>query len=213
MARFILFFLVVFPVFTQAQFTYVLEQRIPVKDQQGNDIPLAWAGGLNAAHHNTMDLNGDGDEDLVLYDRMANKIITFLNQDNAYRYAPEFEAFFPGEIANWLLLRDYNCDGKKDIFTGNILGIKVFVNVTAPGENLTWKEFSFYTGFSGSKSEVLLTKGFSGKINLQLQFDDLPSITDADGDGDLDIFNMRFVGDGTVNSHSIMKTVLPQEVA
>jgi hypothetical protein len=185
----------------QAQFTYVLDQTIPVKDEQGNDIPLAWSGGLNAAHYNTLDLNGDGEEDLVIYDRMGDKVLTFLNQENTYRYAPEFEATFPDAITNWLLLRDYNCDGRKDIFTGNILGIKVYTNVTAPGQNLTWEEFSFYTGFPGSKSEVLLTKGFSGKINLQLQFDDLPSITDADGDGDLDIFSMRFVGAGTIEYH------------
>jgi hypothetical protein len=178
-----------------------MDQTIPVKDEQGNILPLAWAGGLNAAHYNTMDLNDDGKEDLVLYDRMGGKILTFLDTENQYQYAPEYEEFFPREITNWLLLRDYNCDGKKDIFTGNILGIKVYTNVTVSGENPTWEEFTFYTGFPGAKSEVLLTKGFSGKINLQLQFDDLPAIADADGDGDLDIFNVRFVGEGTVEYH------------
>ncbi|MBA4055694.1 MAG: hypothetical protein C0490_13345 [Marivirga sp.] len=98
------------------------------------------------------------------------------------------------------MLRDINCDGKKDIFTGDILGIKVFTNVSV-GENLSWEQFLFYSGFPGSKSQVLLTKGFSGKINLQLQFDDLPAIVDADGDGDLDIFNVRFVGNGSVEYH------------
>lgn len=195
------FLFLILPVSLQAQFTYVMEQNVPVKDEQGNEISLPWAGGLNAAHYNTLDFNNDGKDDLVLFDRMGDKIFTFINQNNKYQYAPDYEAFFPDDITNWLLLRDYNCDGKKDIFTGNILGIKIYTNVTKPGENLTWKEFSFYTGFSGAKSEVLLTKGFSGKINLQLQSDDLPSITDADGDGDLDIFNVRFVGQGTVEYH------------
>lgn len=194
----LLFFLL--PVALHAQFTYVLEQDIPVRNEDGDAIELAWAGGLNAAHYNTLDLNGDGKDDLVLFDRMGDKVFTFLNEENKYRYAPEFEEFFPEDITNWLLLRDYNCDGKKDIFTGNILGIKVFTNVTAPGENPTWEHFTFSSG-SGTKSDVLLTKGFSGKINLQLQFDDLPSITDADGDGDLDIFNLHFIGQGTVEYH------------
>jgi hypothetical protein len=162
---------------------------------------MPWAGGLNAAHYNTMDLNQDGKDDLVLFDRTADKVMTFLQQDNQYLHAPDYESFFPDEITNWLLLRDFNCDGKKDIFTGDILGIKVYLNETDDAENPSWKQFLFYSGFTGPKSQVLLTKGFSGMINLQLQFDDLPSIGDADGDGDMDIFNVRFVGNGTVEYH------------
>ena len=191
----------IFPLALQAQFTYVTDQSIPVRDGDGNALLMPWAGGLNAAHYNTMDLNEDGKDDLVLFDRTADKVVTFLNQNNQYVYAPEYETLFPADITNWLLLRDANCDGKKDIFTGDILGIKVYTNVTEPGENLAWERFLFYSGFEGPKSQVLLTKGFSGKINLQLQFDDLPSIVDADGDGDLDIFNVRFVGVGTVEYH------------
>jgi hypothetical protein len=182
-----------------AQFTYVLDQSIPVETDKGT-LNMPWAGGLNAAQYNTMDLNEDGREDLVLFDRMANKIYTFLNQDNAYKYTPQYESFFPSDVANWLLLRDLNCDGRKDIFTGNILGMKVYDNVTAPGGTLTWKHHIFYD--NGAKSDVLLTKGFSDeKINLQLQFDDLPAIMDADGDGDLDIFTVRFAGNGTIEYH------------
>lgn len=99
------------------------------------------------------------------------------------------------------MLRDYNCDGKKDIFTGHSLGIKVYINVTGPGEDLSWEHYVFRTGFGSGTSPVVLTKGFTAKINLQLQFDDLPAFIDADEDGDLDIFNVRFVGNGTVEYH------------
>jgi len=193
--------LVLLPVSLFGQFTYALEESIPVSDNDQNELPAPWAGGLNAAHYNTMDLDDDGKEDLVLFDRTADKVLTFLNKDDQYRYAPEYETFFPEEITNWLLLRDFNCDGKKDIFTGDILGIKVYMNETQAGGNISWKQFLFYSGPGGTKSPVLLTKGFSGKINLQLQFDDLPAIIDADGDGDLDIFNVRFVGNGTIEYH------------
>ena len=193
--------LLLFPATLHAQFTYVLDQDIPVANEDGNAIGFAWAGGLNAAHYNTMDLNGDGKNDLVLFDRMGDKIFTFLNQDNQYIYTPEFEEFFPDDVTDWLLLRDYNCDGRKDIFTGNNLGIKVYTNVTGPGENPGWKHFTFSSEAFGTKSDVLLTKGFRDKINLKLQFDDLPSFTDADGDGDLDIFNVHFVGEGTIEYH------------
>ena len=184
-----------------AQYTYVIDQSIPVKDQAGERLLMPWAGGLNAAQHNVMDLNEDGKDDLVIYDRTADRIITFLNEDNQYHYAPEYQNFFPSDITNWLLLRDYNCDGKKDIFTGHSLGIKVYINVTGPGENPSWEHYVFRTGFGSGTSPVILTKGFTAKINLQLQFDDLPAFIDADEDGDLDIFNVRFVGNGTVEYH------------
>jgi hypothetical protein len=193
--------LALLPITVSAQFSYVLQQDIPVEDINGNALTAAWAGGLNAAQYSTIDLNNDNADDLVLFDRMANKVITFLNVNNQYQYAFEFEHFFPAEVTNWLLLKDFNNDGRKDIFTGDVLGIKVFVNTTEPGEPLQWQKYFFFAGSQGAKSEVLLTKGFSGLINLQMQFDDLPSIVDADGDGDLDIFNVRFVGNGTVEFH------------
>lgn len=192
---------VLLPLTLQAQFAYEYDQSIPVRDANNELLPMPWTGGLNAAHYNTMDLNQDGNEDLVLFDRTADKVLTFLNESNQYRYAPEFENSFPADITNWLLLRDANCDGKKDIFTGNNLGIKVYLNITASEDLPQWKHFMFSTGISGGKSDVLLTKGFTDKVNLQLQFDDLPAIIDADGDGDLDIFNVRFVGNGTVEYH------------
>src|SRR5687768_9748264 len=110
MLRSLWFFLLFLSVDLQAQFTYVMDQAIPVKDEQGNELSLPWAGGLNAAHYNTLDLNGDNLDDLVLFDRMGDKILTFRRAENKYEYAPEFEELFPEDITNWLLLRDFNCD-------------------------------------------------------------------------------------------------------
>jgi hypothetical protein len=175
-----------------AQFTYSLDQSIPV-EVNGETLKLAWAGGLNAAQINTMDLNGDNKQDLVVFDRTANKILTYVNQDNKYIYAPEYEELFPDQVSQWMLLRDFNCDGRKDIFTSDPFGIIVFVNTTKPGENLSWRYYN--PGFP------LLTKGFSGNVNLKVNPDDIPAIDDIDGDGDLDILNVRFVGVGTIEWH------------
>ena len=182
-----------------AQFTYRLDTSIPVI-VDNDTLPLAWSGGFNAGQVNTMDLNQDNVDDLVMYDRMAGRILTFLKTGNQYIYAPQYETFFPEEITNWVLLRDFNRDGKKDLFTGDVLGIKVYKNISSPGQPPAWEHFLFDTGF-GTKSTVLLTKGFTNKVNLQLNFDDLPAISDADGDGDLDIFNVKFVGAGTIEFH------------
>jgi hypothetical protein len=200
MQRLVCLWLVGCPALVFGQFNYVIEQTVPVTDQSNIPYEIPWAGGLNAAHYNSIDLNQDGAEDLLLFDRMAGKPVPFLNDNGRYRYAPEYETQFP-EMANWVLLRDFNCDGRKDIFTGDVLGIRVFLNTTATNGPLRWEPHLFFSQSGAPKSQVLLTKGFSGLINLQLQFDDLPSITDMDNDGDLDILSMNFLGDGAVELH------------
>jgi hypothetical protein len=175
-----------------AQFTYQMDQSVLV-EINGQGLSMPWAGGLNSAQVNTMDLNNDGHQDLVVFDRTANKVITYLAEGQAYRYAPNYESLFPAEINQWFLLRDFNCDGKKDIFTSDPFGIMVFVNTTQSGNPLSWRLFN--PGFP------LLTVGFSGSVNLKVNQSDLPAIDDVDGDGDLDILNVRFVGVGTVEWH------------
>jgi hypothetical protein len=197
MKKLLVILLLVHSLLCSGQFTFDLDQAVVVRAGD-NTLPSAWAGGLNTAQYNTMDLDGDGNDDLVLYDRMAKKVVTYLNTSNTWKYAPEYESLFPTEITNWLLLRDFNLDGRKDIFTGDILGMRVFINV-AQSDIPQWELFPFFA--NGMRSEVLLTKGLSGIINLQMQFDDIPGIADADGDGDLDIFSIDYGGSGTVNFH------------
>lgn len=184
----------------KAQFNYTIDQSIPVVGSNKVVLRNPWAGGLNATQFNTMDLDGDAKDDLVLFDRMANRIITFLNVKDKWTYAPEYEAEFPADVTNWILLKDFNCDGKKDIFTGDPFGAKVYQNVSTEKGRSNWKRFMF-SGQGGTRSDILLTKGFTTKTNLQLQYDDLPTIVDADNDGDLDIFNVRFTGNGSVEYH------------
>ncbi|MCU0420100.1 MAG: T9SS type A sorting domain-containing protein [Cyclobacteriaceae bacterium] len=180
-----------------AQFTYRLDQSVPVVVNE-QLLANAWAGGLNSVQVSTMDLDNDGQEDLVVFDRASDKLSTFLRQGTFYRYAPEYESQFPDGISQWLLLRDFNCDGKKDIFTSHPLGIRVIVNSSTPTE-LRWRFFN--------NDAPLLTIGFSPPnapplpINLQIDQQGLPAIEDIDGDGDLDVLNVRFVGIGSIEWH------------
>ena len=194
-----LFFLL-FPLSVLAQFTYQVDQSIPVA-QNGKVLLNPWAGGLNSPQVSTMDLNADGAADLVLFDKTASRVSTFLASDNGYHYAPDYEALFPAEVNTFVVLRDYNCDGKKDLFTFGQIGVLVFQNVTQPGKPLTWKKLKFYNSDTGLRSEVLLTLGFSGKINLLPGTNDLPNFVDMDGDGDLDVLNMRFVSPSSAEYH------------
>ncbi len=193
-------FLLLFPLTLSAQFTYRIDQSIPVQNGE-NLLPNPWSGGFNSPQLSTLDLNGDGQADLVIFDKMASKISTFVAKNGKYLYAPEYEVLFPSEVSTFLVLRDYNCDGKKDLFTFGQIGILVFQNTTQPGKQVTWKKLSFYNSDSKRMSDVLLTRGFSIKVNLLPGTNDLPNFLDMDGDGDLDVLNMRFVSPSTAEYH------------
>lgn len=188
--------LLLIPITSFAQFSYTIDQSIPV-EINGRSLTMPWAGGLNSAQVSKMDFDGDNKEDLVVFDRAANKIMPYRNNgSNQYEYAPDYEALFPESVSAWMLLRDINCDGKKDLFTSDPFGMVAFINTTKPGQQLSWR--SFNPGFP------LLTKGFNGNINLKINDVDIPAIDDVDNDGDLDILAMRFVGIGTVEYHKNM---------
>jgi FG-GAP-like repeat/Secretion system C-terminal sorting domain len=176
------------------QNAYEVDFSIPVSNADDELLGQAWTGGLNAVQVNKLDINNDDVEDLILFDRTANKIVTYLVQEQQYIYSPEYEAFFPDDLNNFLLLRDFDGDGRKDIFTGNPFGIKIYLNIS-DGNIPDWQHLLF------QNSNVILTTGFSGKTNIQLQADDVPSIADMDGDGDLDILCMNFSGNGKIEYH------------
>src|SRR6185369_2975970 len=91
-----------------SQNVYHFDQTIPVEVHE-KAINMPWAGGLNSAEINTIDLNGDGKEDLAVFDRTANKMFPYLRTGTQYIYAPDYEDFFPSSINQWVLLRDFNC--------------------------------------------------------------------------------------------------------
>ena len=100
----------------------------------GVQLDYPWVGGINAAQFSTIHLNNDTIEDLFIFDRTGNKILTFINSGigSGYVYAPEYESQFPA-LQSWALLRDYNCDGKKDIFSYVSGGIGVWENTSSGG--------------------------------------------------------------------------------
>ena len=183
-----LFFLLALPLLSQAQFslTYVTDVPVIVAD---DTLQNPWAGGLNAGQYSSIDLNQDGQSDLVVFDRTSGKLNTFLRQRDQYQYDPTYEGLFPADLQHWVLLADYNCDGKADIFTSASRGIRVF-------ENTSEEQLSFTL-----VADPVITEGTSGTFNLQVNSADIPGITDVDGDGDLDILTFDFAAGGTIEYH------------
>lgn len=162
--------------------------------QLANGIPLKnpWAGGLNFLQVSDIDLNYDGIMDLFVFDRTGNKISTFINGGTAntvdYKYDHSFVNKFP-KLDSWALLRDYNCDGKMDIFTHTNLGIQVYKNDgdAVNGLHFTLAKHTLYAYY-------IDTNPPSNYLNLYVTSTDIPAIYDVDNDGDLDVLTFDFAG-------------------
>ncbi|MCC6279705.1 MAG: VCBS repeat-containing protein, partial [Saprospiraceae bacterium] len=92
--------------------------------QNGVELSSAFAGGLNTPQFSAADLNQDGVEDLVVFDRSGDVVLTYLNAGTpgqvSYSFAPEYACFFP-KVTDYVLLRDFNQDGAADIFCASTI--------------------------------------------------------------------------------------------
>ncbi len=171
--------LLVAPLMTTAQtFRFSIDASVPVSGA-GGPLTNPWTGGLNAPQFSKMDVDLNGTEDMVVFDRSTNKISVFLASGNStapsYRHAPWLESLFP-PLQYWMLLVDYDGDGRKDIFTWTDGGIKIYRQQII-NSRPSWEV----------ASDLLMTLGFTGPVNLYVSTADIPAITDLDNDGDLDI--------------------------
>ncbi|WP_082684861.1 T9SS type A sorting domain-containing protein [Hymenobacter sedentarius] len=168
------------------------EYRPAAKVVEGMDtLRNAWAGGFNTPQFSTIDLNNDGQPDLFAFDHETNRCYTFLSvaapgtaPGRRWRYAPEYESLFPADLQSWALLRDYDCDGRPDLFTYINGGeIRVFRNVLANGR----------PSFQLTTNQIRFSGTFSGTANLTIGGYNLPAIQDVNGDGKLDIMSYDFI--------------------
>ncbi len=168
-----------------AQFGFVSTDTVPVIES-GIEKSLAWLGGLDNPQFSNIDLNQDGIQDLFIFDRNASKVLTFIQNGSSgqvdFTYAPEYESAFP-QMTEWALLKDYNCDGKVDIFTHTIGGIRVYIN-TSTSTNLQ---------FDLVKS-ILKTNIYGNDVYMYASSVDIPAIVDIDNDGDIDILSFGVGG-------------------
>lgn len=172
-------FLIGVPVFVSGQC---------VRDVEGRLLKCPWAGGMNACQFGTLDLDGDGLDDLVVFDRHGGRISCFLNRGDRgeirYDYAPEYASAFP-ELSDWVVFADYDGDGRNDLFTYSEgwAGIKVYRNVSADEVAFELTCYPYLTSLQGG-----------GEVNILATYADYPAIVDLDGDGDLDILTFGVFG-------------------
>ncbi len=183
-----LFFTVRTVIYCQIQYDYGFKKDFSVytTDSNGNPLAFAWAGGMNSCHFSELDLNLDGINDMVAFDKTGNKVLTFVNNNLpdsiSYSYDAYYQKFFPA-LNGWAHFVDYNNDQKNDIFTYVPGGIAVYKNISD-----TILKFQLIYPMLNSDMG-------SSSSNIMVTNDDYPAIHDLDGDGDLDI--LVFFGLGT----------------
>ncbi len=149
--------------------------------QEGRNLELPFAGGINSVQYNELDIDLDGDLDLVLFDRSSDMITSFENQGDRYIFNATFEQYFPEDIRHWMVFADYNFDGLNDLFTYSNLGVRVLENVSLEGL-LEWSLVA----------DPLRTEVGASEVNLIFNATDIPAIVDIDYDGDMDILHYEF---------------------
>lgn len=193
MMRLLLGLLCSLPLFLQAQLSQL---SIPFERTDGSTYDHALTGGLNNPQYSNADLDGDGVDDLVYFDRLGGVVVPFLQAPSpvaaAYVHVPEYAAHFP-KLDYWMLLRDYNCDGIRDLFaydydlsTGRV-SIAVY-----RGRRNAQNQLHFPT----LDQRLEYTIGYRGTraFNLFHPSGDLPAVDDIDGDGDVDILSFNSTG-------------------
>lgn len=179
-----------------AHFIYA-QQKYVIRDvdvtSQNKKLVNAWCGGMNSPVMSDINLNDDAYPDLFIIDKYGSKVMTFVNQGPnvypTYKYTPEFEKFFPKELWGWAVIRDFNKDGVPDIFS------------LTNGAMQCWrgKKVNGILSFDFYQDEVRFRISPTITDHIWTFINDLPGLTDVNGDGDMDVLSFDILGGATVN--------------
>lgn len=184
----LVFSFLIYSYFSLAQFQFDFKHSLPVI-KAGNALKMPWAGGLNYVQVSQIDIDFDGDLDLFVFDRSSDQIRIFkqieINGVKSYEFAPMAHLQFPNDLRYRVQISDYNQDGKNDIFTYGIGGMKVYKNIGNAQEGLKWElaKSLLYSNYNGSE------------LNLYVSSSDIPALVDIENDGDLDILTFHIGGE------------------
>ena len=154
-------------------------------NEDSDTLLYPFAGGMNSCQFANLDINLDGIDDLLVFDRHGNRVLPFIVVNVSplkFRFSPEFVEKLP-LLEQWIQALDYNHDGKNDIFTYTTGGIKVYRN----DSDKTLK-------FTQVTQPFLLSRQGSTLTNILVTYADYPAIADIDHDGDYDVLTFWGLG-------------------
>jgi len=148
---------------------------------ENSEMPQPLTGGFNTPQFSEIDLNQDGIMDLVITDRFNNTVKPYINEgisdSIAYSYAPQYSVKFP-EMNEVLITRDYNDDGKMDLFISgdNIL---LYENTSTTNDGLSFRLVD--------KLQTKNNPNATSLNSINPGIDNYPAIVDIEGDKDMDL--------------------------
>ena len=151
-----------------------------MQQASGQVLALGTSGGLNNPQLYSVDLNGDGVKDMIVFDRDGDRWLALERINGQWIERPTWTSNFPTN-KQWVHVVDYNCDGIPDIFGWVVHGVGVWQGQRTNGIlSFTWA--------LGPLTELrsVYTAG-SPAYNLQVLSVDRPYIGDIDQDGDIDV--------------------------
>lgn len=151
----------------------------------GKMVEEPFTGGFNLPVYSQCDINNDGKPDILVFDRIGNQFLTYINtgtnQSFSYEYAPQFEFIFNNIPATtYAMFRDFNRDGKPDLFTLENNRVRVYMNVTQNNDTYLKLRRMGDLYFRNTTDGPILFNILTGRTR------DLPIFSDIDGDGDMD---------------------------
>ncbi|MBK8722067.1 MAG: VCBS repeat-containing protein [Saprospiraceae bacterium] len=166
--------------------------------ENGKLLKYPTAGGLNSPQFNEADLNHDGIQDLVVFDRAGDLLRTFINHGSPnkidYTFEPQYIDNFPTNLKFWFLLKDYNKDGAADIFAySDIPGISGIIVYKGFYDNNQLK-FKRVLLNQDTYNVLYFPTNDNKKGQVHVSSEDYPDINDIDNDGDLDIVTFASQG-------------------
>lgn len=175
------------PQYADSQFGFEYNDSIVVM-RNSKPLELAWAGGLNYTQVSDFDYDFDGDMDLLLFDRSKDNIRVLIQENGMsgkyYRLAYNAKNKFPDDVKYRATMVDYDLDGRKDLFTYGIGGIKVYRNTGDAINGLQWQ----------LAKDLVYTEYPGGPANLYVSSSDIPAYVDLDFDSDIDVLTFSLSG-------------------
>jgi hypothetical protein len=165
---------------------------VPVM-RNGVQVKEPWTGGMDSPQFWPIDLNNDGIKDLFVFDRVGNKVLTYLSNgtggENQYTYAPQYEKLFPTDLQSWAEVIDYANNGTPYIIAHSSYpsnsndGIRTYKGNFQSG-NLQFDLLDPIVTYTDSNLTPVIFANLA----------DIPCFVDVNGDGDVDILTYSRFG-------------------
>lgn len=86
----------------------------------------------------------------MVWDINSRQLQVFEKVGEQFRIRPDLSYFFPPDVSGFLVLADYDRDGKKDLFTSTALGVKAYRN-NSSGSQISWGAGPEFLAIGGGK--------------------------------------------------------------